>query len=349
MVRPTARTATLTLLCVLAGACESVLGNVDVSPASGREQMTGQLGSEPALPPSGSRDYPPLVDPIFDAPYVPPSMQDAGDEQAADAGVDGSLPESPDAGADAAPAAPPPDLTPRPVLVDGPVTLLERVGVDGGGPRLGICEQGIVIGVRPTANPGEDVFGQRLTFVEPICGAAQADASGVVQVTRDDARLRWETSGDFEGEPTTEVPDERLIWVQQPETSCPASAPVLVGLSGEYDPVAPDSTDTAAIRSLVIECAPLVIADNGVDVSAGADGHQLISRADSFSASGTDSYRSACEAGAVMTQLQLHAGFWLDGFVLGCSSLRSPRAVGAPCSTDRECSGVCASDGTCAP
>jgi len=51
----------------------------------------------------------------------------------------------------------------------------------------------------------------------------------------------------------------------------------------------------------------------------------------------------------VITQLQLHAGFWLDGFVLGCALLRSPRAAGAPCSVDRECLSACAPEGVCAP
>jgi hypothetical protein len=95
-----------------------------------------------------------------------------------------------------------------------------------------------------------------------------------------------------------------------------------VGLSGEYDPVAPDVMNTSAIRSLFVECAPLLLAPNGIDVSADAAGHQLISNADAFAVRGAVTYRSSCEGGAVMTQILVHAGFWLDGFVLGCSSLR---------------------------
>jgi hypothetical protein len=96
----------------------------------------------------------------------------------------------------------------------------------------------------------------------------------------------------------------------------------VAGLSGEYDPVAPDDTETAAIRSLFVECAPLVLSADGSTVVTGESGHQLISNADSFAASGSASYRSACAGGAVTTQIEVHAGFWLDGFVLGCSSLR---------------------------
>jgi hypothetical protein len=212
--------------------------------------------------------------------------------------------------------------------VDGPAALLPRLGIEGGDPRLGVCQDGIVIGVRTTANPSAEVFGQRLTFVEPICGKALqrpdpvAEASGTISVIRDDSLVAWSVAEGFFGTPLREVPDPRLIWMLQPETLCPEDTPVAVGLAGEYDPVAPDVVDTAAIRSLFIECAPLTVAPNGVDVVAGATGHQLVSHADSFAVTGTATYRSACEGGAVTTQIQVHAGFWLDGFVLGCSRLR---------------------------
>lgn len=347
MGRPTAVTSML-MVCLCTSACESVLGSVDVSSAPGADQATGQLENEPEpepAPPGGS-EFPPYFEPVAPPPDVPPVA-------AADGGVSVDAGAPPiEAGTDAGQPSPEPEPEPepRPVLVDGPVATLERIGVDGGGPRRGACEPGIVIGVRPTANPSTEQFGQRLTFVEPICGSARADAeSGAIRVTRDDALLRWDTSGEFEGEPITDVPDERLIWVPQPETFCPESAPALVGLSGEYDPIAPDSTTTAAIRSLVIECAPLLVTENGIDVSADAVGHQLISRADSFSTSGEAAYRSACDGGAVITQLQLHAGFWLDGFVLGCALLRSPLAAGAACSGDRECLSACAPEGVCVP
>jgi len=99
---------------------------------------------------------------------------------------------------------------------------------------------------------------------------------------------------------------------------------VLVGVSGEYDPVAPDDAESAAIRSLVIECAPLLLASDGSGVSAAVAGHQRISQADSFAIPGAASYESSCESGSVVTQIHVDSGFWLDGFVLGCSRLRSP-------------------------
>jgi hypothetical protein len=205
---------------------------------------------------------------------------------------------------------------------------LPLLGIAGGDPRLGVCEGGVVIGVRTTANPSQEVFGQRLTFIEPICGKALhhrdpvGDPAGTLSVTRDDSIVAWAATDGFLGLPLTEVPDPRLIWVLQPATVCPEATPVVVGLSGEYDPVAPDVVDTAAIRSVFIECAPLVVAPNGIDISASESDHQLLSHADSFAVSGAATYRSACEGGAVTTHIRLQAGFWLDGFVLGCSSLR---------------------------
>jgi hypothetical protein len=219
---------------------------------------------------------------------------------------------------------------------------------------LASCEGGVLIGVRPTANPSEEVFGQRIAFLEPICGTASwvaADPAEPARIVlaRDDAALTWSDSEPFVGLPNLTVPDERLVWVTQPETLCPEATPVLVGLSGEYDPVAPDAVDTAALRSLVIECAPLVAASNGVDVAASPSGHQFISQADSFAIGGTDNYQSSCPGGGVMTQLLLHAGFWLDGFVIGCSSLRSPHLAGEACAAESECqSGVC-TDSSCGP
>jgi len=114
-----------------------------------------------------------------------------------------------------------------------------------------------------------------------------------------------------------------LIWVVQPTTLCPEAAPVLVGLSGQYDPIAPDYPSSDAIRSLVIECAPLVIAPNEIDIVAATAGHQLISQADGFATTGTATYQSSCPGGSVVTQIHVDAGYWLDGFVLGCSRLRS--------------------------
>jgi hypothetical protein len=223
---------------------------------------------------------------------------------------------------------------------------------------LGTCQGGVVIGLRPTANPSEEIYGQRLTFIEPICGTVYHEPSakvgdpsgGSITVMRDELLVSWDDTPPFQGLPTTEVPDPRLIWVAQPATLCPDTAPVLIGVSGQYDPVSPEGVATAVIRSMVIECAPLVVAANGVDVGAADSGHQLIAQADSFAAPGAIDYRSSCDGGTVLTQIQVSAGFWLDGFVLGCSSLRSQSLAGQPCLDGRECqSGACAPEGSCAP
>jgi hypothetical protein len=152
--------------------------------------------------------------------------------------------------------------------------------------------------------------------------ASSVAAAGVsLALIRDDALLSWDATEPMLGAPSWEVPDERLIWVPQPETVCPDTAPALVGLTGAYDPAPEDGSATAILRSLVLECAPLTLADNGEDVNAAVDGHLLISRPDTFAATGSGEYRSACEGGSVLTQLLVHSGFWLDGFVLGCSAL----------------------------
>jgi hypothetical protein len=366
MARPNAVTSFASLLCLAGCSCQAVLGSVDVVPAPqssepprGAGQTSGSVegggapgpridADTPTTPGGGSVEGP-VGGPALGGTLPP--LEGAGQTSGSD--DSGPLDPTPDAGS--------PPLVARPIVVDGPATEQERVGVDGGEPWLAACRGGVVVGILPTANPSEEVFGQRLTFIEPICATASSlpaygdspgEPSSAVTITliRDESIVSWDDTGDFQGVPPTQVPDSRLLWVPQPATLCPDIAPVLVGLSGEYDPVAPDVIDTAAIRSLVIECAPLVVAPNGVDVSAADSGHLFVSRADSFSASGTASYLVSCAGGSVATQLQVSAGYWLDGFVLGCSSLRSPHIAGEPCSAERECqSGFCAPDGRCGP
>jgi hypothetical protein len=325
MARATAVTATAILFCLATSSCERLLGDVEVGAAPARSERTPEQSSEseevvtapvqPLLPalllPSPGASEAPGRTPAL----VPPS--EAGTPSMAAPGTS-----EPDAGQ---PDADPPAAEPKSVQVVGPASELERVGVVGGGPRFGVCAEGVAIGVQPTANPSPEVFGQRLTFIELICGHVSLEPAGLsLAVVRDDSMLTWDTTPPLEGPPSREVPDPRVTWVLQPATLCPEAAPVLVGLSGQYDPVAPDDTSSDAIRSLVIECAPLVVAPNAVDIEAAAAGHQRISQADSFAIPGTASYDSSCEAGSVVTQIHIDSGFWLDGFVLGCARLRSP-------------------------
>jgi hypothetical protein len=319
MVRRRAITARAALLCLLAAACEGNGALFLQDPVAQETVAPSQPNDAPTPAPSQPSPGEPLEEEVA-PPDEPPPVASVPD-----AGVPLDTP--PDAGAV---PAPPRDVI-RDVIVDGPAAVLSLLGVVGGDPRLAACEGGVIVGVRTTANPSTNVFGQRLTFIEPICGkvlqdtvpqdTVQGDADGL-RVTRDDSLVAWAVTNGFFGLPATEVPDPTLLWVPQPETVCPDATPVVVGLSGEYDPAAPDVPDTAAIRSLFIECAPLVVAPDGVAVTAAETGHQLISNADAFASPGVSSYRSACESGTVMTQIQVHAGFWLDGFVLGCSSLR---------------------------
>jgi hypothetical protein len=346
-----ALTSVATILSCLVGmSCQDVLGGIDVVPApQSAVPVPPETGVSPG--PSGNLGIPPFGGP---SPF-PAGVMPGAPLPGLDAGTSRGDAVAQDAAPDAAPGVVPP-LPPRPIVVDGLVAELERVGVDEGGPRRGSCAGGIITGIRPTGNPREEVFGQRLTFIEPICArvshvpaAGLAEPAGaLITLVRDDAIVNWD-AGDFLGIPPTEEPDPRVTFVAQPETFCPEGAPVLVGLSGRYDPIAPDSTTTAAFRSLVIECAPLVVAGNGVDVVASDSGHQRISPVDSFPG-GEAAYDSACGGGSVLTAMVLHAGFWLDGFELGCSSLRSPRLAGEPCLAERDCqSGACAPEGACAP
>jgi hypothetical protein len=329
------RAHTLRAFALIAGiassSCQGLLGGVDLTetPAEPPSGAAGapQLVIPPLLPLPGTPGPPnpgrPEV-PSTNPPLVPtPAGSDAGSLPSADAGP-----------------PPVPPTPPTPVIVEPP-SPLALVGFVGGGPRLGTCQGGIFVGVRPTANPSTDTFGQRLTFVEPICASATLQlptpapsgsaepAAPRITLTRDDALLSWDATEPMLGPPSTVVPDERVVWVTQPEALCPEGAPALVGLSGAYDPAADDGSVTATIRSLVLECAPLAVAADGSTVTAAVEGHLLISRADSFAASGIAEYRSSCEAGTVLSQLLLHSGFWLDGFVLGCSSLHGD-ALAAP-------------------
>jgi hypothetical protein len=356
MLRPSA-VRSIAFLCLGASACEGLVGSVDVSPAPRRETTPAEDDSvAPAQPltpvtpstPVGEGPDRPIVGPGAVAPLPVAGAVDAGLSPVADAGV---------APVDSGPPAPViPD--PRPVLVEGPASALDRIGVDGGGPRLGVCDGGFVIGVRPTANPSDQFGGLRLTFVEPICGTAISNPARLlglsteprIAVIRNDAILAWNETGDFLGLPSIEPPDPALVWDEQPETLCPEAAPALVGFVGEYDPSAPDSEGTAAIRSLAIECAPLLVDDTGLNVFAADSGHQVVLNLDSFAAEGTDNYDSSCGDGAVVTDVLVHSGYWLDGFELGCSSLRSPNVEGEPCSEGRDCqNGSCSDVGTCAP
>jgi hypothetical protein len=320
MTRLNVVTAIAATFCLAASACEGDAG-----------LFTSRTIGLPALPADAGPleqeiDAPPPSGPVPPGPAIggpvigpaPTDMLPPGSAQPSGSDAGALRPE---------PNVNPAPRAPRAVVADGSAAELPRLGIEGGEPRLGICEGGVVIGVRTTANPSEEIFGQRLTFIEPVCGKALhdpiGDPSGAISVTRDDSMIAWAATDGFLGVPETEVPDPRLIWVLQPATVCPEATPVVVGLSGEYDPVAPDVMDTAAIRSVFIECAPLILAPNGIDVAAGESGRQLIAHADSFAVGGAAAYRSACEGGAVTTQIKVHAGFWLDGFVLGCSSLRA--------------------------
>jgi hypothetical protein len=66
----------------------------------------------------------------------------------------------------------------------------------------------------------------------------------------------------------------------------------------------------------------LYIDANGIDISVAAEGHQRIAEADDFAAEGSAQHLAACPPDSLVTQIDVDSGFWLDGFMLGCSKLR---------------------------
>lgn len=352
MLRPRAVTSRVAIFCLFGASCQALTGSVDVvvPPDRPRPMAAPAVSGGTPMPRPASEDAP--VGPgegVLELPGLGVSL----DDRVAPATGGSNL--SSDAGSELeADAGPPPG--PRPVVALGEVALLARIGEEGGAPHLGRCDGGVAIGLRATANPSDGVFGERVTLIEPICGtlllhpAAADSASGRIVVVPDDAILSWPVTDVLQGPPVREVPDARLVWELQPPTLCPEAAPVLVGLSGDYEPRPPGSLATAIVRSVVIECAPLVVGPDGVEVSASASDHEWIAQGDNFAADGSDVYASSCTDGAVTTQILVHAGYWLDGFTLGCSSLASPRLEGESCGEDGDCgSGVCGAVGSCAP
>src|SRR3954467_7454016 len=147
--------AATTLLSIAAASCQTLIGSVDLSsaPQSPALQSPGPAGDPDytAAPIQALNPAPlPTSTPAIGVPSAaPPSsgeapstgvalepeapQRDAGSIQGPDSG---SVNLGPDAG--------PAPFIPRPILVD-PASDLERVGIVGGGPRLGTCPGGVAI------------------------------------------------------------------------------------------------------------------------------------------------------------------------------------------------------------
>jgi len=252
-------------------------------------------------------------------------------------------------------APPAPLWVPRPVVVDVPLVELALVGTGGGEERLGACRDGVLIGLRQVANPNPGQWGERITFVEPICARlydlppVAPDPSGArVTVAQDDTRVVWSAPVVVPAPPDYAAPPEGVVWTPLEPLLCPPSAPVVVGLYGQYD-VAPDDDRTSIFPWMALECAPLSVTRDGIDVVAGAAQEYMIEQTATFPWIGETPYESLCPPGAVATQLRLYSGYWLDGYRLGCATVRRADVVGGPCTLPRECqSGVCGGDGRCA-
>jgi hypothetical protein len=213
-----------------------------------------------------------------------------------------------------------------------------------------------LIGLRQVANPNPGQWGERITFVEPLCARLYdlppiaSDPSGArVAVTQDDTRVVWSAPVVVPAPPDYAAPPAGVVWTPLAPLLCPPSAPVVVGLFGQYD-VAPDDDRTSMFPWMALECAPLAVARDGIDVIAGAAQEYIIEQTATYPWLGPTPYESLCPPGAVATQLRLNSGYWLDGFRLGCNTIRRADVGGASCTQPRECqSEICGGDGRCAP
>jgi hypothetical protein len=98
---------------------------------------------------------------------------------------------------------------------------------------------------------------------------------------------------------------------------------VVVGIFGEYDAVSPEDARTGLFAWMALECAPLVLAADGVAViPAPLEQHEIVvEQTATFPWRGELYYESICPPTTVLTELRVRAGYWLDGVQLGCAAL----------------------------
>jgi hypothetical protein len=333
--------------------CQSVL-NVDRYSFIGADAGSA-AGSDPTVAPSRPEPSPAVGDaapgPALPSPGTTVPAEDAA---AGNTGAPPVTPEAPDEPASEAPGA-------RPIGVDGPALEVAIVGNTGttSAERVGACRGGVMIGVRQIANTDPGAFSRRLSFVEPICGrvvevAPESAGAGAatLAVVEDASLIEWTAGGAPTTPPDYALPPGGVLWTPLPPVYCPLNAPVVGALFGAYTPSAPEAGNTVEFAWLGLSCSPLVSAANGVDVGLVASDLQVGAFEQTVTATweGEVEYNQPCAPGAVATQMRLFSGFWLDGFVLGCSTLRRPALAGSACTDARDCqSNVCGPGGTCAP
>jgi hypothetical protein len=261
--------------------------------------------------------------------------------------VDAGLPEPVDAGAedagggnDAAPLPLDPHGTDveRPIQALGDALATGLVGSPTGRDERARCVEGVLVGFDYSFNDGTDEsFPNRFTFVAPVCATPKIAAASLD--LSEPASVVWSVVGGNGAEVVRPKPTHEL--------RCPEGYAV-VALTGSMDE-ALASPQVFALRDLEIDCAPLLVNAERVDIARGP----LASvAAEHFApAPGALRVEVACDAGTtVATGALVHWGSWLDSVGLQCSRLAWPFTGGHGCALDEDCqSGECQAFATCAP
>jgi hypothetical protein len=280
--------------------------------------------------------------PTRPAPSEPPPVNAGGAGGTAGAGGgSGMLPVAQDAGISVG-GGPgvvvPPPVLPRPVVVAAPPGELVALAGNptGGQPRTAICTGGVLGGLFFQYFTSVALSPERLSYVWPLCNTLEPGTTNLLDGEGYDATF----PDGLEDDPVfTALRDNEAFDV----VTCPIDQYV-VGISGSHDPVGA----SVGIRSLNLECAPLLSNPEQSDVAPGAIG--VASAAGIAPAPGVTPFEQVCPPGTVASQLDLRFGSWLDALGLRCSAVRWPFTAGHACSAGAQCqSGSCDIAGVCAP
>ena len=258
---------------------------------------------------------------------------DAGALGAADAGPPDT------ARADAGPLLPDPTAmdAERPIRALGDTLATGLLGGQTGRDERARCVEGVLVGLDYRFNDGTAQFPDRLTFVSPVC--ATPNVFGKSLDLSEPASIAWSEVGGDGTEALRPEPTHRLL--------CPEGY-AIVGLTGSMDELQ-TGPQIFAVRELEIDCAPLLVKPERVDIARGAIATVAAERVSP--APGALRVDIACDPGTTAaTGAIVRWGSWLDGVGLQCSRLAWPFTTGHGCALDDDCqSGRCGSFATCAP
>jgi hypothetical protein len=236
------------------------------------------------------------------------------------------------------PVEPPQPDAARPIRALGETSATPLVGGPSGKEELARCVQGILVGLDYRFNDSTAAaFSDRLIIVAPVCAVPSVSAGTVA--LDEPAVVAWSVIGGDGTDVVRPVPTRQL--------RCPEGY-AIVGLTGSMDEVLA-SPQTFAVRELEIQCAPLLVSAERVDIARGVVARVAAERFSSLP--GSIAIEVECESGTTAaTGATVRWGSWLDGVGLQCSRLVWPFADGHGCVLDDECqSGVCGSWARCEP